>query len=370
MEKIQRLAFEAICTLSTVVAMDIAKCSFSVAAEFPASNPTPPIPELLLPRFPKPIFPDSPPPADVYNFRQPPVLTPSEPLQAIANQVVQLVTKRGLPAQDISISLINLKNDTSAGYLAQKLRYPASVAKFFWLVEAYAQLEAGTIARNGAIERDLSLMIRDSDNAAASRVVDRLTGTTSGSALTGASLEDWQQHRWQLTQFFLAAGFDGIFMSQKNYPIPGYVAPSGRDEQLQTNPSPPIWNRATTEQTARLMYDLVRGRAVSSNASQEMLDLLTRKLPQPNDIMVKSFFSESLQFDQIKVAHKVGWTRHSRCEVAYIYSIDRSREYILVIFSEGAAYAADDQIFPQISRLVYDRLAHFSDNDSISHPHR
>lgn len=316
----------------------------------------PPIPAVLFPPFPDPILPDPPILAYVYNVVRPPVLGKSESLQAIVDEVVQLVAGQRLPVGRLSISLINLKNDTSAGYLEQEFRYPASVAKFFWLIETYAQLEAGLIQKDAAIERDLSLMIRHSDNAAASRIVDRLTGTTSGTALTATALETWQEQRLQLTQFFLEAGFEGIFMSQKNYPIPGYSLPAGRDRQLQRNAPPLVWNRATTEQTARLMYDLIKGRTLSATACQEMLNLLTRKLPKPNDIMLQSFLGESLQFEKIRFAHKVGWTSTSRGEVAYVSTSDGRMEYILAIFSEGSAYSRHNRIFPQISRLVYDRL--------------
>ncbi|MBD2771570.1 hypothetical protein [Iningainema tapete] len=56
------------------------------------------------------------------------------------------------------------------------------------------------------------------------------------------------------------------------------------------------------------------------------------------------------------MASKSSWTSGSRQEAAYISTPDGKTAYILVVFAEDRAYAYDWEIFPQISRLVFNRM--------------
>ena len=301
-----------------------------------------------------------------YNIKTPPNPVYSQELQGIVDEAVKIATNKGLPAESLSISLIdvsNSKNHTFAGYQNQTLRFPASVAKLFWMAAFYSASEKGLITeRESAFKNDLEQMIRISNNDAASRIVDQITATESGDQLPGEQLQTWLKKRNQINTFFQSAGYNNISITTKNYPI-YYLRqeePIGRDLQLRGDPSQPIRNQVTTDQAARLMYEIYTRQAVSSIASRKMAYLLTRDLDpkvwknDPNN-SIQGFIGESLPTN-IYFGSKVGYTSGSRTEAAFVRTLDDRAIYILVVFADNPAYAQDETAFPAISRYVFDRL--------------
>ncbi len=175
----------------------------------------------------------------------------------------------------------------------------------------------------------------------------------------------WINKRSKVNTFFQKAGYDRININQKNFPIP-YLKldePQGRDLQMRGDNRIPIRNQMTTEEAARLMYEIFTGQAVSPNASTSMQHLLTRDLrpefyTQEQYNSVEGFLGESLPLDQIYFASKVGWTLASRQEVAYITTNDGKIAYILSIFGDDKLYGNDWEIFPKMSLKVFQEMAH------------
>jgi hypothetical protein len=124
-----------------------------------------------------------------YNISMPTNFQPSRNLQAIVNELVDIAADQGLPTESLSITLVNTKTGESAGYKQQQQRFPASVVKLFWLVNFYAQVQRGIIPNEAAYDSDLFKMIQKSDNEAASRTLDVITDTESGSAIKGKEFE-------------------------------------------------------------------------------------------------------------------------------------------------------------------------------------
>ncbi|MEG3858177.1 serine hydrolase [Microcoleus sp. herbarium12] len=301
-----------------------------------------------------------------YNIKTPPNPVYSQELQGIVDEAVKIATTKGLPAESLSISLIdvsNSQNHTFAGYQNQTLRFPASVAKLFWMTAFYSAIEKGIITeREYRFKNDLEQMIRISNNDAASRILDKITATESGGKLAGEELQTWLKKRNQINTFFQSAGYNNISITTKNYPI-YYLRqeqPIGRDLQLRGNPSQPIRNQVTTDQAGRLMYEIYTRQAVSSIASRKMAYLLTRDLEPKawkNDPSnsIQGFLGESLPTN-IYFGSKVGYTSRSRTEAAFVRTLDDRAIYILVVFADHSAYAKDETAFPAISRYVFDRL--------------
>ena len=75
---------------------------------------------------------------------------------------------------------------------------------------------------------------------------------------------------------------------------------------------------------------------------------------------VKGFLSENLP-DDINFKGKAGLTTQSRNDGAIISTPDGKVAYILVVFADDSSYAEDWKIFPQISRLVFNRMTKYSD---------
>jgi hypothetical protein len=117
----------------------------------------------------------------------------------------------------------------------------------------------------------------------------------------------------------------------------------------------------TTNQAARLMYEIFTNQAVSPECSQKMQQLLLRDLrpevwKQELYNSVEGFLGESLPYEQIYFASKVGWTSGSRQEVAFVATKDGKTRYILAVFADHPAYAEDWEIFPKLSIHVFNRM--------------
>ncbi|MGL6282611.1 MAG: serine hydrolase, partial [Microcoleaceae cyanobacterium] len=209
----------------------------------------------------------------------------------------------------------------------------------------------------------LRQMMAISSNDAASRVLDAVTGTKSGKRLAAKELEEWLNKRQTLNKFYRQAGYTDVHVSTKNYPI-YYLrqeGPVGRDTQMRDPVTKKfISNKVTTDQTARLMYEIYTRRSISRQASTRMAYLLTRDLnPQvwkkdPTN-GVGGFLGESLPTN-IYFGSKVGYTSKSRQEVAFIRTLDDKAIYVLTVFGTDRDYANNEKIFPALSRLIYDRM--------------
>lgn len=304
----------------------------------------------------------------IYNIPQPPQLPTSRELQTIVDEAVNLARIKGLPTKPLSITLIDMKTETSSGYQNEILRFPASVSKLFWMVELYAQVEnkilpSETLIYTPECQTDICKLIQKSDNEAASRILDQLTSTTSGEKLDDKEYQTWLTQREQVNIFFQKAGYESINISQKNFPIP-YLKmnePQGRDLQMRGDTEHLIRNKMTTDHAARLMYEIFTVQAISPTASQNMMQLLTRDLrpeiwKQEQYNSVEGFLGQSLPVNEVYFASKVGWTSTSRQETAYIATKDGKAAYILTIFADDPLYADDWKIFPQISLYVYNRM--------------
>jgi len=301
-----------------------------------------------------------------YNVKTKPNFKKSLALQALVNDIVATTLGKGLPSNPLSITLIDAKTGEYAEYQQDKPRFPASVVKLFWMVDLYAQIENGIWNESDFISY-LNGMIKKSDNNAASVVLDSITDTVSGKYLKGKEYEIWLNKRKQVNTFFQQAEYEKINISQKAFPITNLkiYEPQGSDLTMRGDPKAPIRNQITTQQAARLLYEITEGQAVSAVASQKManwlsIDSATRieKKAQhdPNEFNpVRGYLSESLPTD-VFFAGKAGWTSNSRQEAAYIATKDGKAAYILVIFAEDRSYAYDWTIFPQISRLVFERM--------------
>lgn len=296
---------------------------------------------------------------------------PSPKLQKIVDRVVNYSASKKLPTSALSVTLIDTKTGEKADYNGSIERYPASVVKLFWLVAIYQQI--GTeAAKESELKGAIEQMIFKSDNQGASQVLDTITNTQSTSIeLPASELNIQKQQRQNLNEFFRQAGYSAnINISQKTFPIPqeNIMEPKGFDKQLRgDNPDKPTRNKLTTDDAARLMYEIVNAQAIAPETSKKMRGLLTRNTdpnfwkkqpPNPVDFNpVESFFGEGLPASKTEnIISKAGWTSASRQEVAFIKSKDKQTRYVLAVFGDDAAYGKSKKIFPEISNLVYNEM--------------
>lgn len=301
-----------------------------------------------------------------YNVVTPPSFKPNSKLQSIVNDVVSLVASKGLPIDRLSVSLINLENSDCcayAQYLDQELRFPASVAKLFWMVYLYGQYETKRLPEGAVPYKNLVKMIQDSDNESASLIVDTISQTKSGESLPPDEIEQWVQKRLAMNSFFEKANYQQINISQKLFPTDYQKndAPAGRDLQIRgSNESNPFRNYTTTYNVARLLLEIDQGKAISEKYSNSMKLLLKRSLrrrvwKKQEFNAIEGFLGEYLP-ENAYFASKMGWNFNTRNDAAIIGSPDGKHKYILVIFGDDPSFYKDKKLFPELSRLVYERM--------------
>jgi Beta-lactamase enzyme family len=297
----------------------------------------------------------------------------SDKLQKIVDRVVNYSTTNKLPISALSVTLIDANTGEKAGYNFSVGRYPASVVKLFWLAAIYQKIDTKE-ADEASLQNALGQMMFQSDNNSASQIVDTLTKTKSTTVeLPAKELLTQKQKRQSLNDFFQKAGYSmNLNVSQKTFPIPAekMEEPRGLDRQLRGGDTQkPIRNKLTTDDAARLMYEIVTDRSISPTVSQKMKKLLSRnidskvwkKIPLEDFNPVESFFGEGLSVKEAKnIVSKAGWTPLARQEVAFIESKDGKTRYILAIFGDDAAYGKNKKIFPTISNLVYSQMRQLS----------
>src|SRR3954454_2355086 len=184
-------------------------------------------------------------------------------LRRAAEETLKEYPKLG--AENLAITIIDVTRDSTiqrADVQGDAPFYPASVVKLFYMTETYHQ----HLEKNDEdTPRALHEMIRVSDNDATAYILDTITDTCSGPWLEGRGLRKFLDKRGVVTRWFKSMDYDISAMAK-----PWSFGPFGRDLQLMGGSSRPNRNRATTNAVASLMLWIVRGRAVSPQASAEM----------------------------------------------------------------------------------------------------
>src|ERR1044072_6544497 len=199
-------------------------------------------------------------------------------LQDLVNRAAKTTLDRfadkKLQENELSITLIDLrdpKGQLTASFRGNDRVYPASVVKLFYLVATHRWLEDKKIEQTPELTRAVRDMIVDSSNEATQYVLDVLTHTTGGYELPPKEMEEWQYQRNAVNRYFASLGYTNINVNQKTFCEDAY----GR-ERVSRGPNGENRNKLTTDATARLMMEIVTGKAVTPARSQLMMDLLKR----------------------------------------------------------------------------------------------
>jgi beta-lactamase class A len=281
------------------------------------------------------------------------------PLQDLVNRAANTALERfadkKLQQDQLSITLIDLRDPmhpATASFRGNERVYPASVVKLFYLVAAQRWLEEKKIQETPELTRALRDMIVDSSNEATQYVVDVLTQTTGGYELPPKEMEEWQFKRNAVNRYFAGLGYTNINVNQKTFCEDAY----GR-ERVSRGPNGENRNKLTTDATARLMMEIVTGKAATPPRTALMMDLLKRDYTgkvSDNDDQGHGFTGIALQGrDGVRLWSKAGWTSTTRHDVAYIELPDGAK-FVLATFTTN--HANDREIIPTIARVVLDGL--------------
>src|SRR6202521_4560135 len=199
-------------------------------------------------------------------------------LQELVNEAAHAaLTKfadKKLTEDQLSITLIDLRDaqhPLKASFRGDERVYPASVVKLFYLVAVHRWLEDNKIEQTDELKRAVRDMIVDSSNEATQYVVDVLTHTTGGFELPPKEMEQWQNKRDVVNRYYSSLGYTNINTNQKTFCEDAY----GR-EKVSRGPNGENRNKLTTDATARLLSEIVTGRAVNPARSEKMMELLKR----------------------------------------------------------------------------------------------
>ncbi len=253
-----------------------------------------------------------------------------------------------LKGDEVAVTLVDLRDaahPVRANYRGEAQIYPASVIKLFYLVAAHRQMEDGKLADTPELRRAMKDMIVDSLNEATGYIVDSLTGTTSGPELPDAEIKEWHDKREWVNHYYASLGFTNINVDKK----PWCEGPYGRETQA-ISLFKPNRNMLTTDATARLMMEIVTGKAVSAARCEQMMELLKRDFADPKNLntQVRDFTSPALP-PGAKLWSKAGWTDKSRHDATYI-ELPGGAKFVLVIFTEN--HARKREIIQSIARFI------------------
>jgi beta-lactamase class A len=283
---------------------------------------------------------------------------PARTLQELVNEaahaaLVKFADKK-LTEVQLSITLIDLRDvqhPVTASFRGNERVYPASVVKLFYLVAVHRWLEDKKIEQTDELKRAVRDMIVDSSNEATQYVVDILTHTTGGYELPPKEMEEWQNKRDVVNRYYSSLGYTNINTNQKTFCEDAY----GR-EKVSRGPNGENRNKLTTDATARLLSEIVAGRAVSPARSAQMIELLKRDFTgtsKDNDDQGHGFTGIALQGTGAKLWSKAGWTSTTRHDAAYI-ELPSGAKFVLVTFTTD--HANEREIIPTVARVVIDGI--------------
>ena len=290
-----------------------------------------------------------------------PVLDNSSELRTVVGSAVTEVLN-SYPADtfktdDIAATLIDLRDPQHlqwADIRGEQPIYPASVVKMFYLAALHQQLQDGKVMSTPELMRGLHDMIVDSSNEATQYILDVLTDTASGAELPPSAFEKWQYKRNRVNRYYASLGYKGINTNQKTFCEDAYGI-----EQQSRNYKGQNRNMLTTNATARLLTEIVLGRAVNAERSHQMMELMKRdpfKESKDPDNQAAGFTGKAFVDKKLAGAmlwSKAGWTSKSRHDAAYVETPD-GLKFVLVIFTEN--HADDHAAIPAIAGKIIDRM--------------
>jgi hypothetical protein len=208
-------------------------------------------------------------------------------------------------------------------------RYAAGVARMFWATALLHGVQSKCIKVNPALESDLITMLHNADPMASNRIIDFVSGTTSGPNLGFNAFCNFAGKRDYANYVFSRVGFHHFNVNQKILP----VSTGGRDLQLLGRKlvmNHENSNRVTTNQAAALMFMIDQEAIVSKCASRAMKAYMMSPLDQRKiDTLSGIAFGLPIGSQIISVN---GYTNHNYHEVAKV-TLPNGFEYVLAVFS-------------------------------------
>jgi beta-lactamase class A len=264
--------------------------------------------------------------------------------------VVAEFASSGLTEEGISVSLIDL---STPGFLSGSFRgnvpyYPASVVKTFFLAYYESRKEAGNLKDTPELVRAVKDMITVSSNDATGFVMDSITGTTSGTELSGREWEQWKDRRNAVNRFFSAKGYKDFNVNQKTFCEDAY----GREQAFRDGGR--NRNRLTTDLVARLFKEIARGEIAGPAGTQEMLALLSRDVTPAQPFDNLELEDARLSGQRLPPATRFWSKSGDAYDVHHLVArveLPNGSDFVLAVFTKGV------KTVPGVIPRVFERVA-------------
>nr|AOE09020.1 conserved hypothetical protein [uncultured bacterium]CCF99565.1 conserved hypothetical protein, beta-lactamase/transpeptidase-like [uncultured Dokdonia sp.] len=206
------------------------------------------------------------------------------------------------------VDMSNLENIEYAGINDEFMMYAASLPKIAILLAAMDAIENGELQDSREIRKDMRLMISKSNNAASTRMIDRVGYDKIEQVLRSDQLKLYDEE---------VGG--GLWVGKR------YAAGGKRNP----DPMKGLSHAATARQVCSFYYQLAMGNLVSTEKSEEMLDIM--KEPALHHKFVNTLDKIAPKAD---IYRKSGSWKNWHSDSVLVWGPER--KYILVALIEDA----------------------------------
>ncbi len=220
--------------------------------------------------------------------------------------------KRLIQQKRLSISLVDLSDEDNIKYAninGNHMMYAASMPKIAVLYAAVDAIEEGDLRLTKAVQNDMWLMINKSNNAASTRMIDRVGFQRIEDLMCNPE-----------NPFYDKDGNGGLWVGKR------YAA------QGKRNPEPirGLSHAATTDAVAKFYYQLATGQLISEKRSEQMLKYLVN--PGLHHKFVNTL---DVIAPEATLYRKSGSWRNWHCDSILVIDKARGKKYILVAMVES-----------------------------------
>lgn len=212
-----------------------------------------------------------------------------------------------IASKKMAVGLVDLRdpgNVRYAGINGNHMMYAASLPKIAVLLSTMETLEQGKIKETPAIRKDMRLMISKSDNAASTRLIDRVGFDRIEEVMTDPKYA-----------FYDESNGGGLWVG-KRY---------GKGGLTHREPLKNLSHAATASQVCRFYYLLAYGKLVNEERSRQMLRILEN--PELHHKFVNTL---NLIAPNARLFRKSGTWRTYHSDSILVWGSDTNRRYILV----------------------------------------
>jgi beta-lactamase class A len=214
----------------------------------------------------------------------------------------------------MSISLVDMTDENNIKYAninGDNMMYAASMPKIAVLYAAIDAIEEGDLRLTKKVKEDMWLMINKSNNAASTRMIDRVGFQRIEDLMCNPE-----------NPFYDKEGNGGLWVGKR------YAA------QGKRNPEPirGLSHAATTDAVAKFYYQLATGQLINEKRSAQMLKYL--KNPGLHHKFVNTL---DIIAPEATLYRKSGSWKNWHCDSIMVVDEARGKKYILVAMVEDAA---------------------------------